>query len=204
MARAGPSARRFTSGDTPCLVTPSPASRSPPERLPQEPQAAFKPSPCTCTYQAPGVFFASPSSLSPFPGYRFMKTEIPSDLFPDVFPGHSTVPGTTQTDGSIRGPIRCTAEEEAACLPSVSSPLMFTDCSYLAHSPALPRGAGQALQHAVQISQQVQRGCALPKVSRFHMAELRLEPRLHTCARGLTTALCAVSSAPTPSGASAL
>lgn len=36
--------------------------------------------------------------------------------------------------------------------------------SYLAHSPALPRGAGQALQHAVQISQQVQRGCALPSL----------------------------------------
>lgn len=39
------------------------------------------------------------------------------------------MPGTIQTDGSIHGPIRCRAEEEAACLPPVSSPLMFTDCT---------------------------------------------------------------------------
>lgn len=38
--------------------------------------------------------------------------------------------------------------------------------------------------------QQVRRGCALPKVTWFHMAELRLELRLHTCAQGISTALC--------------
>ena len=81
---------------------------------------------------------------------------------------------------------------------------MFTDCTVTWLTlQRYPEEQGRPFNMLYKYASRFREAVLCP-VSWFHMAELRLELRLHPCAWGLTTALWAVSPAPMQSGASAL